>query len=42
MPISVQTIDLTKTSDRIINRESAAKWGFKNLDALWNDALTTR
>ena len=37
MPISVQRLDLTGGSDRIVGRESVAKWGFKNLDALWVD-----
>ena len=37
MPISVQRLDLTGGSDRIVGRESVAKWGFKNLDALWLD-----
>ena len=37
MPISVQRLELSSGSDRIVGRESVAKWGFKNLDALWSD-----
>jgi len=37
MPISVQRMDLAGGNDRIVGRESVAKWGFKNLDALWVD-----
>jgi len=37
MPISVQRLDLSSGNDRIVGRESVAKWGFKNLDALWVD-----
>lgn len=35
MPVTVQRLDLVGGSDRIVGRESAEKWGFKNLDALW-------
>ena len=37
MPVPVQRLDLGRSSDRIVGRESAAQWGFKNLDALWTD-----
>jgi putative nucleotidyltransferase with HDIG domain len=35
LPISVTRVELSKSNDRIVGRESAAQWGFKNLDALW-------
>ncbi len=38
MPVTVQRLDLAGGSDRIVGRESADKWGFKNLDALWTEA----
>ncbi|MFG6414901.1 HD-GYP domain-containing protein [Roseateles sp. DC23W] len=38
MPIPLQVIDLgaQHASDRIVGREPAENWGFKNLDDLWN------
>jgi len=37
LPIPLQVLDLSRDSDRIVSRESPAKWGFKNLDALWSN-----
>ena len=37
MPVPVQVLDLSRSSDRISGRESTAQWGFKNLDALWSE-----
>ena len=42
MPVSVQRIELDAGSDRIVGRENAAQWGFKNLDALWADQAGLR
>lgn len=37
LPITPQRIDLADSaaSDRIVGRESPAKWGFNKLDELW-------
>jgi putative nucleotidyltransferase with HDIG domain len=35
MPVTVQRLELAAGTDRIVGRESATQWGFKNLDALW-------
>lgn len=37
MPVPVQRLELQGSADRIVGRESAAQWGFKNLDELWLD-----
>ncbi len=42
MPIPVQRLDLSSSSDRISGRESVAQWGFKNLDELWSDGASQR
>ncbi|MFO1325856.1 MAG: HD-GYP domain-containing protein [Rubrivivax sp.] len=42
MPISVQRLDLRSGNDRIVGRESAAKWGFKHTDELWLDSPAQR
>lgn len=34
-PISPVLVDLNRSTDRIVSRESAAAWGFQNLDKLW-------
>lgn len=38
MPIPVELLDLANSNDRIVGRESAADWGFKNLDDFWTKA----
>ncbi|MDI4634027.1 HD-GYP domain-containing protein [Pelomonas sp. V22] len=38
MPIPVELLDLASSNDRIVGRESAADWGFKNLDDFWTRA----
>ena len=35
-PIPVELLDLGKTVDQIVSRESKSQWGFQNLDQLWN------
>lgn len=35
-PIPVELLDLSKTVDQIVSRESKSQWGFQNLDQLWN------
>lgn len=35
LPISPQTLDLTRASDRIVSREDPKTWGFPHLDELW-------
>ncbi len=37
MPVPVQGLDLSRSSDRITGRESPAQWSFKNLEALWSE-----
>jgi hypothetical protein len=39
MPIVPVLVDLAagRASDRIVGRESAAQWGFKQIDDLWVD-----
>jgi HD-GYP domain-containing protein (c-di-GMP phosphodiesterase class II) len=37
-PIPVELLDLSKTADQIVSRESKTHWGFQNLDRFWNDA----
>ena len=37
-PIPVELIDLGKSVDQIVARESKGQWGFQNLDQLWNQA----
>ena len=34
-PIPVELIDLSKSVDQIVARESKSQWGFQNLDQLW-------
>ncbi|TXJ02229.1 MAG: HD-GYP domain-containing protein [Aquabacterium sp.] len=34
-PIPVELLDLGKTVDQIVSRESKSQWGFQNLDQLW-------
>ena len=35
-PIPMEMLDLGKTVDQIVSRESKSHWGFQNLDQLWN------
>ena len=35
MPMSPQTLDLTRANDRIVSREDPKTWGFPHLDELW-------
>lgn len=35
MPIAVQTIDLSRSNDRIVAREDPKAWGFPHIDGLW-------
>ena len=42
LPIPVQRLDLAGSSDRIVGRESPAKWGFKHLEELWIDGQVPR
>jgi HD-GYP domain-containing protein (c-di-GMP phosphodiesterase class II) len=42
MPMPVQRVDLSTGSDRIVGRESASQWGFKDLDKLWADPALLR
>lgn len=42
MPVPVQVLDLTKSSDKIIARENPAQWGFKQLDELWGGDTARR
>lgn len=37
MPVSVHRLDLTGSSDRIVGRESAAQWGFTQINSLWTE-----
>lgn len=34
-PIPPERVDLSKSVDQIVSRESTSAWGFKNLDQLW-------
>ena len=38
LPITQEVIDLAKQvgRDKIVGRESAEDWGFKNIDELWS------
>ncbi|MDM4767345.1 HD-GYP domain-containing protein [Pelomonas sp. SE-A7] len=38
MPIPVELLDLTRSTDRIVGREAPGDWGFKNLDEFWTQA----
>lgn len=38
MPIPVELLDLSNSTDRIVGREAPADWGFKNLDDFWTKA----
>jgi HD-GYP domain-containing protein (c-di-GMP phosphodiesterase class II) len=43
MPMPPQMIDLTRSADKIVGRESPQTWGFKQLDELWaGDAAPKR
>jgi putative nucleotidyltransferase with HDIG domain len=42
MPVPVQRVDLASGVDRIVGRESPARWGFKHLDGLWSDDVALR
>ena len=44
MPVPVQRLDLSGPgcSDRIVGRESAAQWGFKQIDEIWLDGDVLR
>ena len=35
-PIPMEMLDLGKTVDQIVSRESKSHWGFQNLDQLWS------
>jgi HD-GYP domain-containing protein (c-di-GMP phosphodiesterase class II) len=37
-PIPPELLDLSKTVDQIVSRESPTAWGFQNLDRLWTQA----
>jgi HD-GYP domain-containing protein (c-di-GMP phosphodiesterase class II) len=42
MPVPTLKLDLSTGADRIVGRESAATWGFKQLDALWTEGAAPR
>jgi HD-GYP domain-containing protein (c-di-GMP phosphodiesterase class II) len=35
MPITVQTVDLSRANDRILSREDPKAWGFPHIEELW-------
>jgi HD-GYP domain-containing protein (c-di-GMP phosphodiesterase class II) len=37
-PIAPELIDLSRSADEIVSRETPSAWGFKNLDELWKPA----
>ncbi len=37
-PITPELLDLSKSVDQIVSRESPSAWGFRNLDQLWMQA----
>ncbi len=39
MPIELQLVDLTHSTDTIVGREDASKWGFSHLNDIWNPSL---
>ena len=39
MPITTERLDLARSTDRIVGRESRAGWDAARLEALWRDEL---
>ena len=44
MPIAQSVIDLSERigQDKIVSRESAKQWGFRNIDQLWNSQVSRK
>ncbi|HEV8690775.1 MAG TPA: HD-GYP domain-containing protein [Ideonella sp.] len=42
MPVPTQTLDLARSSDKIVSREDPKTWGFPQLDELWAGDLGTK